>query len=165
MKIRNATLDDLDALANIEQECFSPAEACKREDFKERLKVYPNHFWLLIEDGKIISFANGFATNEKDLTDAMYENASLHDEDGDWQMIFGLNTLPEYRRKGYAGLLVEKVIETARKENRLGVVLTCKGHLTDYYSRFGFVDEGISESKHGGEVWNQMRLTIEKSNK
>lgn len=92
----------------------------------------------------------------------MYENASMHNENGEWQMIFGLNTLPEYRNNGYAGMLIKKVIETAEKENRLGVVLTCKDYLTDYYSKFGFVNEGLSESMHGGEVWNQMRLTFKK---
>ncbi len=162
MIIRNATPDDLDELYNIEKECFPPKEAAKKEEIKERLKTFPNHFWILEKDGKIISFANGFVTNEKDLSDEMYENASLHDENGDWQMIFGLNTLPEFRKNGYASLLVGKIIETAKKENRLGVVLTCKKYLVDYYSKFSFADEGISQSQHGGEVWNQMRLTFKK---
>ena len=37
---------------------------------------------------------------EADLTDDMYKNAQLHDENGEWQMIFGVNTLPSYRRHG-----------------------------------------------------------------
>ena len=145
MTIRNATLDDLDDLANIEQECFPPAEAADRKSFKERLKIYPNHFWILEKDGEIISFINGFVTNEKKLNDEMYENATLHNENGSWQMIFGVNTLPEHRGNGYASRLIKKVIETAKKENRLGVVLTCKDYLTEFYSKFGFVNEGISE--------------------
>ena len=162
MRIRNATLDDLDNLVHIEQECFPPTEAAKKEEINERLKTYPNHFWILETDGKIISFTNGFVTDENDLHDKMYEDASLHNENGKWQMIFGLNTLPEFRGNGYAGMLVKKVIETAKKENRSGIVLTCKNQLVDYYSKFGFADEGISESKHGGEVWHQMRLTFKK---
>ena len=159
--IRTATPDDLEELYQIEKACFSPNEAATRSELSERLKIYPNHFLLLIKDSKIISFINGFVTNQKDLSDAMYENATLHDENGDWQMIFGVNTLPNYRRNGYAGMLIEKTLETAKKEKRLGVVLTCKKQLVSYYSKFGFVDEGISESKHGGEVWNQMRLTFD----
>lgn len=158
MNIRNAKIDDLEELLSIEQECFPPDEAAKKEEIKERLDNYPNHFWLLVQDEKIVSFINGFTTNEKDLRDEMYENVSLHDEDGDWQMIFGLNTLPEYRKQGHAKRLIEHVIEYAQKENRLGVVLTCKKELVNFYSKFGFVDEGISESQHGGVVWNQMRL-------
>ena len=77
-------------------------------------------------------------------------------------MIFGVDTLPEYRGKGYAGILINKMIEMAKKENREGLVLTCKDHLVNYYAKFGFIDEGISESNHGGVVWHEMRLTFNK---
>ena len=52
--------------------------------------------WWLIDDEKRIAFVDGFVTNEADLTDEMYENAAMHDENGAWQMIFGVNTwIPE----------------------------------------------------------------------
>lgn len=158
MIIRTATLKDLDEIHHVESACFCESEAAGKKEFEERLKHYPNHFWLLFEGRKLIAFIDGFATNKKDLTDDMYENAALHDESGDWQMIFGVNTLPEYRKKGYASKLITQMIESAKVENRLGVVLTCKEYLVSYYSKFGFVDEGISESQHGGAVWHQMRL-------
>ena len=104
---------------------------------------------------------DGFVTDEQNLTDEMYEKASLHNENGAWQMIFGVNTLPEYRRNGYAGRLLHCAIDTARKQGRKGVVLTCKEKLIHYYSGFGFVNEGIStDSTHGNAVWYQMRLTF-----
>ena len=37
-------------------------------------------------------------------------------------------------------------------------MLTCKAGLRGLYARFGFVDEGVSGSTHGGVVWHQMRL-------
>ena len=76
-------------------------------------------------------------------------------------MIFGVNTLPSYRKRGYAGNLLQKVIDDARKEGRQGVVLTCKEKLLHYYAKFGFENEGLSTSEHGGAVWYQMRLTFE----
>lgn len=30
--------------------------------------------------------------------------------------------------------------------------------MIQYYKKFGFVNEGISQSTHGGEVWYQMKL-------
>ncbi len=91
----------------------------------------------------------------------MYADASMHNEDGAWQMIFGVNTIPSCRKKGYAGMLIERAIEDARKQGRKGLVLTCKDKLVHYYAKFGFVNEGVSEnSTHGGVVWNQMRLTF-----
>ena len=75
-------------------------------------------------------------------------------------MIFGVNTLPEYRRNGCAGTLINKCINDAKAQGRKGVVLTCKDALIPYYSKFGFVNEGISKSVHGNVKWNQMRITF-----
>ena len=100
MLIRTATLDDLEAISAVEAECFPPAEAATKEEFEQRLRYYGTHFWLMFDKEKLIAFVDGFVTNEPDLTDDMYENAQLHNENGEWQMIFGVNTLPSYRRHG-----------------------------------------------------------------
>ena len=75
-------------------------------------------------------------------------------------MIFGVDTIPEYRRQGCAGRLLLHVIEEGREQKRSGLVLTCKEKLIPYYSKFGFVNEGVSESVHGNVIWYQMRLTF-----
>ena len=76
-------------------------------------------------------------------------------------MIFGVNTLPEYRRRGYAGELLKRAIADAKEQRRKGLVLTCKEQLISYYAKFGFECEGVSESVHGNVVWYQMRLGFE----
>ena len=53
---------------------------------------------------------DGFCTDWPDLTDEMYADASLHRENGAWQMIFGVNTIPACRRQGYAGQLLQQAI-------------------------------------------------------
>lgn len=161
MIIRTANMDDLDAVASVEALCFPPAEAATKEAFAQRLQYYADHFWLMFEGNRLVSFVDGFVTDQEDLEDEMYERASMHDENGAWQMIFGVNTIPDCRRKGYAGLLIQRAIDDARKQGRKGLVLTCKPKLVSYYGRFGFVDEGVSEkSVHGNAVWHQMRLTF-----
>ena len=162
MLIRTATIEDLDEITDIEAECFPAAEAADREAFQQRLQYYGNHFWLLYEEQKLIAFVDGFVTDEPDLTDEMYENAALHDENGAWQMIFGVNTLPAYRRNGYAGKLLTRAIADAKEQGRRGVVLTCKEKLLHYYVKFGFENEEISQSVHGNVVWYQMRLSFDK---
>ena len=161
MLIRTATIEDLDEITDIEAECFPAAEAADREAFQQRLQYYGNHFWLLYEEQKLIAFVDGFVTDEPDLSDEMYENAALHDENGAWQMIFGVNTLPAYRRNGYAGKLLMRAITDAKNQGRRGVVLTCKEKLLHYYAKFGFENEGISQSVHGNVVWYQMRLRFD----
>ena len=56
--------------------------------------------------------------------------------------------------------LLRYVVEQARQQGRKGLVLTCKEHLLHFYGKVGFVDEGISDSTHGGAVWHKMRLTF-----
>lgn len=161
MIIRTANMEDLDAVASVEALCFPPAEAATKEAFAQRLQYYADHFWLMFDGDRLVSFMDGFVTDQEDLEDEMYERASMHDENGAWQMIFGVNTIPDCRRKGYAGLLIQRAIDDARKQGRKGLVLTCKPKLVSYYGRFGFVDEGVSEkSVHGKAVWHQMRLTF-----
>ena len=161
MEIRTAVMADLAAVTAVEAACFPAAEAATERDFAQRLAVYPNHFWLLEEDdGTLVSFINGMVTDEPTLRDEMYENAALHREDGAWQMIFGVNTLPDYRRKGCAARVMERVISDARAQGRKGCVLACKDKLIHYYETFGFRSEGVSASTHGGAVWFDMRLTF-----
>ena len=160
MEIRNATMDDLQAIAAVEAACFPAAEAATAEEFAGRLAHYAGHFWLLLEQGELVAFVDGFCTDMLDLTDEMYADAALHDENGAWQMIFGVNTLPEYRKQGLAGQLLHRAIADAKAQGRRGLVLTCKDRLVHYYAGFGFVSEGVSGSTHGGVVWYQMRLTF-----
>ncbi|MEQ2471727.1 GNAT family N-acetyltransferase [Laedolimicola intestinihominis] len=160
MTIRTATIEDLETVSAVEAECFPPAEAATKEEFEKRLTHYGKHFWLMFDGDKLIAFVDGFVTDEADLTDEMYEKAEMHRENGDWQMIFGVNTIPAYRKKGYAGELIKRAIADAREQGRKGLVLTCKDRLIPYYAKFGFVNEGVSESVHGNVVWNQMRLTF-----
>ena len=165
-KIRHASLNDLEKLSEVESLCFPPAEAACRQSIERRLKVFPNHFWLLFEcdetgnKKELISFINGLVTSRKDLTDEMYDNPLLHEEKGDWQMIFGVDTNPAFQHRGFASKVMEQVISDAKDQGRKGIVLTCKEKLRTFYEKFGFVSEGVSDSTHGGVVWLQLRLAF-----
>lgn len=158
MKIRTAGMADLNALTAVEAACFPPAEAATDADFAARLRVYPNHFWILEENGKVVSFVNGMATDEPSIRDEMYADASLHRENGAWQAIFGVNTLPAYRRRGLAGQLLAAAAEDARTAGRRGCILTCKDKLISWYEKLGYRKQGVSRSVHGGVVWYDMVL-------
>ena len=161
MHIRTAALADLPAVTAVEAACFPAAEAATEADFAKRLAVYPNHFWLMEDNnGSLVSFVNGLVTDEPHLRDEMYADAGLHNENGAWQMIFGVNTLPAYRRQGLAELVLRQAIDDAKAQGRKGCVLTCKEKLLHYYGKLGFVNEGVSQSTHGGVVWYEMRLTF-----
>ena len=158
--IRHVKDDDLDRLATIEAASYPKAEAASKESIKKRMESFPECFWILEEDGVIKSFINGMATDEEDLTDIMYDDASMHKKDGKWQMIFSVVTEKSYRGKGLAKQVMNKVIEDCRARGRKGIVLTCKDGLRLFYKEFGYKDEGISQSNHGDTIWYKMRLTF-----
>lgn len=160
VNISRASLSDLEQIAFIEQECFPIEEAASKSDFEIRKEVYPEHFFVARVDGTIVGFVNGLVSDEENLLDEMYQDASFHNEAGKWQMIFGVDTHPDFQRQGIASAVLTKFIEHAKVERRKGVVLTCKEHLISFYEKLGFVNEGISGSEHGGVTWYQMRLVF-----
>lgn len=156
--VRHAVIEDLDEISELELLCFPKEEAATKEIFYSRLKNYPECFWLLIADDKLISMVNGMTSNSTILSDEMYNDSSMYDSMGEWQMIFGVETRPEYQGRGYADLLLRMVISDVKNQNRKGIILTCKSELIPYYEKFGFLCEGMSVSKHGGASWYQMKI-------
>lgn len=158
MEIRKATLNDLDAITALEAACFPEAEAASRDSFEKRLKVFADRFWLMWDGDRLVSMVNGMVTDQEELVDEMFADASIHQPEGAWQMIFGVATHPEYQRQGLAAQVLERAIADVKAEGRRGLILTCKDFRIHYYAKFGFVSEGVSGSEHGGAKWYQMRL-------
>ncbi|WP_173456442.1 GNAT family N-acetyltransferase [Ruminococcus flavefaciens] len=159
--IRQADISDIDTVTELEKSCFPISEAADRTAFELRLRTYPECFWLLERDSQVISMINGMTTNAEDLCDEMYSGTDMYASDGKWLMLFGVATAPLYQKSGFASKLMERVIEDTKKQKRCGIVLTCKEKLIQFYSRLGFVSEGVSSSEHGGAEWYQMRLLLE----
>ena len=158
MKIRKADRNDIKKLAEVEAACFPPAEAAKEADFRQRLHVFGDHFLLLEENGRLIGFINGMACDRRTIIDEMFADANMHDDAGAWQSVMSIGVLPEYQRHGIAARLMQTLIDDARAAGRKGCTLTCKDRLIHYYAKFGYKDEGISVSEHGGAVWYDMVL-------
>ncbi|MBR6594747.1 MAG: GNAT family N-acetyltransferase [Clostridia bacterium] len=163
MEIRKGTEADVPLIAHIESVCFPPAEAASYQSFVRRMALYPEGFWLLVEEGETVAFVNGMESDAYDLSDDMYENNTLYKKDGEWEVILSVATLPEKRGKGYARALLKQAIADTAARGKKGLVLTCKKALIGFYESVGFVSEGLSESKHGGAEWYQMRVECGKN--
>lgn len=161
MEIRNATLSELEEIIYIEQECFPPAEAATEQDIRNRFKAFKENFIVAIQDGKVVGFINGCTTDQPELPDELYHNTSLHNPNGTYQTVFGLDVLPEYRNNGVAAKLLHHLILLSKQRHKKGMVLTCKDHLISYYMKFGFEHKGVSVSSHGGSKWNDMVLIFD----
>ena len=159
--IRPVEKTDLDAVTAVEAICFPAAEAATRESFEQRIAAFPECFFVAEYEGNIIGFINGCVTDERTIRDEMFEDSSLHNPNGCYQSIFGLDVIPEYQRQGIAAELMNHLIEDARIKGRKGLILTCKDRLIHYYAKFGYKNLGVSASVHGGAVWYDMLLEFE----
>lgn len=159
--IRTVHPGDLDAVTEVEAVCFPKAEAADRASFEARIKAFPDSFFVAEDEGRIVGFINGAVVNETTIRDEMFEDASLHNADGDYQSIFGLDVIPEYQYHGLASRLMRHMIEETRKRGKKGLILTCKDRLIGFYETFGYRNLGVSQSVHGGAVWYDMILEFD----
>ncbi|SFM35758.1 GNAT family N-acetyltransferase [Pelosinus propionicus] len=158
--IRAVCLEDLDRITEIEAICFPAAEAATRESFQERIAAFPESFLVAEIDGIIIGFINGCSTNSSVIYDELFHSTEGHIVDGKNLAVFGLDVIPEYRKQGVASKLMKQFIQVARNNGKENVILTCKERLVHYYESFGFENNGISNSTHGGSKWFDMTLVL-----
>lgn len=157
--IRNVKMEDIERVTEVEALCFPPAEAADRAAFSERIAAFPESFFVAeAEGGRLIGFINGCVTDERTIRDEMFEDCGLHDAEGRYQSVFGLDVIPDCRRQGVAAALMNRLIREAKERGKAGLILTCKDRLIPYYERFGYRNLGISNSVHGGAVWYDMIL-------
>lgn len=156
--IRAVRPEDLAQVADVEKRCFPEAEAASLESFRQRIQAFPESFLVAEEKERIIGFINGCVTDQRTIRDEMFSDVSCHQPKGKYQAIFGLDVIPEHRRRGVAASLMEQLISEAREKGRKGLILTCKERLIPYYERLGYRNLGVSRSVHGGAVWYDMIL-------
>lgn len=154
--IRTAVPEDLEAVSQVELVCFPTAEAADRESLRERLEAFGESFLVAETGGRIVGFINGAVTDRRTISDDMFEDISRHKREGEYQSVFGLDVIEEHRHRGVASKLMNALIETAVRQGRKGIILTCKEGLIGYYKTFGYVNMGVSASVHGGAVWYDM---------
>ena len=158
--IRGVQLRDLDRVAEIEAICFPIAEAASRNSFRDRIHAFPECFLVAEADGLLIGFINGCTTNSLVIYDELFMTTKHHTPGGENVAIFGLDVLPEYGRQGIAAQLMNNFIQLAKNTGRKSVILTCKHRLIHYYESFGYVNNGVSKSTHGGSEWFDMTLVL-----
>jgi len=161
LKFRNAQIEDLDSIVSIEAACFPKAEAASRKSIEERINIFPDGFLVTELDNIIIGFINGAATNRETIIDPMFESMKEHHTDqGKTIAIYGVDIHPDYQGKGYSRPMMQTYIQNAKNNQRKQIILTCKAHLVNYYSSFGYQSIGISQSNHGGSEWFDMVLNL-----
>ncbi len=153
LTIRNVKKADLAELTEIEQLCFTKEEAATREAFEERIKLIPDSFWVAEIDGVTAGLVNGPVIKTAYITDDLFTNIKGNPAFGGNQSILGLAVHPRFQNRGIASALLSKLEKEARAKNRETITLTCKENLISFYEKWGYSNQGVSSSAHGGTVW------------
>ncbi|MGG4505450.1 GNAT family N-acetyltransferase [Heyndrickxia sporothermodurans] len=160
LKIRNVKIEDLSKLVIIEQLCFSKEEAATETAFRKRIQLIPDTFFVAEEEGVPVGLINGPVIDTTYITDDLFSNITENPTSGGHQSILGLAVHPHFQKHGVASVLLIHIENEARKKRRETITLTCKENLIKFYEKFGYINEGVSDSEHGGVVWYNMSKSL-----
>lgn len=162
--IRRVRSGDWEACCAVEAVCFPPEEAAEPDSVAERIRVFPQGFYVAeAESGAgpvLAGMINSGATHKGDITDEAFKKLVGHEPDGANMVVFSLSVRPEWRGRGLARRLMERFVRESRTQGRRRVLLLCKDPLVGFYGRLGFRDGGLSVSTHGGAAWHEMRMEL-----
>lgn len=153
LTLRHVQSTDLDQLLLIEKESFTEEEAATRQVFIERIRFIPDTFIVAEQNDTVIGYVNGPIIDLPYITDDLFTEIQPNPISGGYQSILGLAVSDQARGRGIAKKLLDKLDDLAVRHDRKAITLTCKKELIPFYEKFGFVNEGVSESQHGGIRW------------
>ncbi len=164
MKIRNARLEDLDRIVEIELENFSLEEAIPRSVFKVHLQEIKSSFLVAEKEGRVIGYIEGPVVPHRHLQDQSFtEKIKDHSHRSrGYISVTCLSIAKEAQNLGMGKNLLSALKKVAIEDNREGINLTCHDYLIAYYEKHGFVNEGLSQSTFAGEKWYDMVWEVEK---
>lgn len=160
MKITKACQADFEQIINIENTCFPPNEAASPEAMRKRIEIIPDTFLVASENGEVLGYIVGPVTNSRYIDDELFEKVIPNRIGLPTQTILSLAVAPKAQGKGVATALLNELAKVSKAQGREVISLTCLENLKPYYKVHGYVDEGIAESVHGGEVWYNMTFNL-----
>lgn len=144
---------DLSEILEIENEGFTPKEAATEKALIDRIQNIKDTFIVAESNGEIAGYVNGPVIENMYITDDLFETIEPNPSTGGYIAILGLVVAKDYRNQGLAGQLLKQLESTAKDNQREGIKLTCKADLIPFYEKYGYTNDGISASEHGGVQW------------
>ncbi|AXJ12362.1 GNAT family N-acetyltransferase [Streptococcus pluranimalium] len=156
MEIRHVALADWAIISDIESQNFSIEEAATPEAMKERIERISDTFLVAVIDGNIAGYIEGPVVSQRYLTDDLFHKVEQNPKEGGFIAVTSLSISKNYQGQGVGTALIAALKDLAVAQKRQGINLTCHDYLISYYEMNGFIDEGQSESAHGGSIWYNM---------
>lgn len=142
MIIRTVTMNDLEAIVDLESAAFQMTKEQTKKDMIGRIKNYPDTFLVAEEDGKVIGHVLGPSFNQRYITDELYFKNHPNRAKDQYQTILSLAVSPKYRKHGIATALLEQLSSVTKGQGRKAITLTCLPKLFSFYEKRGFKNEG-----------------------
>jgi len=152
--MRKVNAKEIDRIFEIEENAFPPEEAATKEKYEWRQKNYPDYFFVAEKDNKVVSVVCAIPTNLELINDDIFEMEKL--PFGKIAAVVSVMADKNYRGQGVTGELIKYALLKLKENGMETSCLTCKEHLINYYSKFGYELVGVSESTHGGAIWYDM---------
>ena len=138
IKIRQATLSDLEEMLAIEEANFSSEEAFSRQSLEESIRKTADTFLVARDENQLVGYILG-------------EAQSLHPK---WIAIKSLTIHPDHCGQGLGSLLIAALKQVTVELDYQGIFLQSPDELLSYFEMNGFVEE-VTESHYGsGSEWH-----------
>lgn len=160
--IRLARPEDAKALADMEQACFPPAEACPHEVLMKSVPARPECYIVaaLVDTDEPVAMVNVVYSDADEFDDSFFINENVFLEGGKNAFICGVETLEECRGSGLAHILMEELIDREKTRGTKAIILTCHDYLVPFYEGMGYRNLGRSKSSWGGAEWYEMEYVL-----
>ena len=138
IKIRQATLSDLEEMLAIEEANPSSEETLSHQSLEESIRKSAGTFLVAGDENQLLGYVLG-------------EVQSIHLK---WIEIKSLTIHPDHWGQGLGTLLLAALKQVTVELNHKGILLQSPDELLSYFEMNGFVEEEMTESHYGsGSEW------------
>ena len=159
-KFRNARQSDALRCFEIETAAYEGDEAATLEKISKRIKVYPDGFLLLVDEGEIVGFINCGCAHEVEMSDEEFKELIGHDPEAPNVVILSVVVDPAHQGTGLSRALMTEFVGRMKDMGKSAIYLMCKEHHVPLYQKFGYSYLRPSASDHGGMTWHEMSMGL-----
>ena len=128
--LRPMTVDDFDALVELQQRCFPGMGPWVRAQIESQLRIFPEGQFVLSLDGRLVGSANSLivdASSHSDWHDwkVITDNGYIRSHDPQGDMLYGIEIMvdPDFRGMKLSRRLYDARRQLARDRNLRGIII------------------------------------------
>ncbi|VHF95930.1 acetyltransferase family protein [Streptococcus pyogenes] len=132
MLIRQVQGSDLEVIATIESDNFSPQEATTRAVLEERIRLIPDTFLVALIDQEIVGYIEGPVVTTPIFEDSLFHGVTKNPKTGGYIAITSLSIAKHFQQQGVGTALLAALKDLVVAQQRTGLILTCHDYLISY---------------------------------